>query len=48
MRMRIVGLLIGFYDFATPAFQLEGDFKSTSGTYTGTLALTFEPLVVAP
>ncbi|MCA7936090.1 hypothetical protein [Burkholderia cepacia] len=39
---------IGFYDLAVSAFPPEGDFKSTSGTYTGTLALTFEPLAVAP
>ncbi|WP_321783894.1 hypothetical protein [Burkholderia pyrrocinia] len=39
---------IGFYHLAVSALPPEGDFKSTSGTYTGTLALTFEPLAVAP
>lgn len=39
---------IGFYYLAVSAFPPEGDFKSTSGTYTGTLALTFEPQAVAP
>lgn len=39
---------IGFYHLAVSAFPPEGDFKSTSGTYTGMLALTFEPQAVAP
>ncbi|MCA7936088.1 hypothetical protein [Burkholderia cepacia] len=44
--MRIFGLLIGVDDLAAPALPPEGGFKSTSDTYTGTLALTFEPLAV--
>ncbi|KVF76586.1 hypothetical protein WS75_11580 [Burkholderia sp. FL-7-2-10-S1-D7] len=38
----------GYYNLAVSAYPPAGDFRSTAGTYTGTLSLTFEPVVVAP
>lgn len=40
--------MIGFHNLAVSEFPTEGDFRSTSGTYAGTLKLTFEPLAVVP
>lgn len=39
---------IGYYALAVSARPPEGDFKSTAGTYSGVLSLTFEPVAVAP
>jgi len=36
----------GYYRLAVSAYPPEGDFRSTVGTYTGTLSLVFEPIVV--
>jgi len=36
----------GYYRLAVSAYPPEGDFRSTVGTYTGTLSLVFEPVVV--
>ncbi|MEN8514330.1 hypothetical protein [Burkholderia sp. RS02] len=36
----------GYYHLAVSAYPPEGDFRSTVGTYTGTLSLVFEPVVV--
>ncbi|WP_176048596.1 hypothetical protein [Burkholderia sp. BCC1644] len=36
----------GYYALAISALPPAGDFKSTVGTYTGTLSLTFEPIIV--
>ncbi|VWB59150.1 hypothetical protein BAR24066_02730 [Burkholderia arboris] len=38
----------GYYNLAVSAYPPVGDFKSTAGTYTGTLSLVFEPLVAKP
>ncbi|MEK6430404.1 MAG: hypothetical protein V4796_19205 [Burkholderia cenocepacia] len=38
----------GYYGLAISAYPPEGDFKSTVGTYTGELSMTFEPVVKAP
>ncbi|EDT38622.1 hypothetical protein [Burkholderia ambifaria] len=35
----------GYYTLDVSAYPPEGDFKSTTGTYTGTLSLVFEPIV---
>ncbi|WP_175884047.1 hypothetical protein [Burkholderia sp. BCC0044] len=35
----------GEYNLAVSAYPPAGDFKSTAGTYTGTLSLTFEPII---
>jgi len=35
----------GYYRLAVSAYPPEGDFRSTVGTYTGTLSLVFEPIV---
>ncbi|MFP3503666.1 hypothetical protein [Burkholderia sp. SIMBA_062] len=35
----------GYYTLDVSAYPPEGDFKSTAGTYTGTLSLVFEPVV---
>lgn len=35
----------GYYTLLVSAFPPAGDFKSTVGTYTGTLSLTFEPII---
>ncbi|AIO29458.1 hypothetical protein [Burkholderia cepacia] len=35
----------GYYNLAVSAYPPAGDFKSTTGTYTGTLSLIFEPIV---
>ncbi|RQZ34673.1 hypothetical protein DIE16_21645 [Burkholderia sp. Bp9090] len=39
---------VGYYGLAISAYPPEGDFKSTVGTYTGVLSMTFEPVVKAP
>ncbi|MBN3787647.1 hypothetical protein [Burkholderia sp. Ac-20353] len=39
---------VGFYTLSVAAYPPEGDFKSTVGTYSGTLSMTFEPVVKAP
>ncbi|KVA53385.1 hypothetical protein WI61_26395 [Burkholderia cepacia] len=39
---------VGYYNLAISAYPPEGDFKSTVGTYTGVLSMTFEPVVKAP
>ncbi|KWH56381.1 hypothetical protein LGM42_10715 [Burkholderia sp. AU39826] len=36
---------VGYYTLDVSAFPPAGDFKSTTGTYTGSLSLVFEPLV---
>jgi len=36
----------GYYNLSVSAYPPAGDFKSTTGTYTGTLSLTFEPIIV--
>jgi hypothetical protein len=38
----------GEYDLAVSAYPPEGNFKNTSGTYSGILSLTFEPVVREP
>jgi len=38
----------GYYRLAVSAYPPEGDFRSTAGTYTGTLSLIFEPIVLKP
>lgn len=39
---------VGYYTLAISGYPPEGDFKSTVGTYTGVLSMTFEPIVTAP
>ncbi|MGY6241258.1 CS1 type fimbrial major subunit [Burkholderia ambifaria] len=39
---------VGYYNLAVSAYPPEGDFKTTAGTYSGVLSLTFEPVVKAP
>lgn len=39
---------VGYYNLAISAYPPEGDFKSTAGTYSGVLSMTFEPVVRAP
>ncbi|WP_126283924.1 hypothetical protein [Burkholderia stagnalis] len=39
---------VGYYGLAISAYPPEGDFKSTVGTYSGVLSMTFEPVVKAP
>jgi len=36
---------VGYYGLAISAYPPEGSFKNTSGTYSGVLSLTFEPVV---
>lgn len=36
---------VGYYNLAVSAYPPAGDFRSTAGTYTGTLSLTFEPII---
>lgn len=36
---------IGYYDLSISAYPPAGTFKETSGTYTGVLSLTFEPVI---
>ncbi|VWD21555.1 hypothetical protein BLA18112_05392 [Burkholderia lata] len=38
----------GYYTLAISAYPPEGDFKSTVGTYTGVLSMTFEPVIKVP
>ncbi|WP_373453161.1 hypothetical protein [Burkholderia sp. AU27893] len=38
----------GYYNLNVSAYPPEGDFKSTAGTYSGVLSMTFEPVVRAP
>ncbi|MDX9668002.1 hypothetical protein QMK50_23925 [Pseudomonas sp. P5_152] len=39
---------IGYYDLSITAMPPEGDFKTTTGTYSGVLSLIFEPVVRIP
>lgn len=39
---------IGMYTLSVSAYPPEGDFKSTAGTYSGTLSMTFEPIITIP
>ncbi|WP_269501791.1 hypothetical protein [Burkholderia sp. IMCC1007] len=39
---------IGYYTLDVSAYPPAGDFKSTAGTYSGVLSMTFEPVVRAP
>ncbi|KWF41397.1 hypothetical protein WL88_29070 [Burkholderia diffusa] len=36
---------VGYYNLAVSAYPPEGDFRSTAGTYSGVLSMTFEPVV---
>ncbi|MDY7791168.1 hypothetical protein U0E10_25070 [Burkholderia ubonensis] len=38
----------GFYNLSIAAYPPDGDFRSTAGTYSGVLSMTFEPVVKAP
>lgn len=38
----------GYYTLSISAYPPEGDFRSTVGTYSGTLSMTFEPVIKAP
>lgn len=39
---------VGYYNLTVSAYPPEGDFKSTVGTYSGVLSMTFEPIIKAP
>ncbi len=39
---------VGYYGLAITALPPDGNFKSTTGIYSGVLSLTFEPVVKAP
>lgn len=39
---------LGYYDLSVSAFPPEGDFKETTGAYSGVLSLTFEPVITDP
>ncbi len=39
---------VGYYNLDVQAYPPAGDFKSTVGTYSGVLSMTFEPVVKAP
>lgn len=39
---------IGYYELAISAYPPEGSFKDNTGTYSGVLSLTFEPVVIEP
>ncbi|KVN44503.1 hypothetical protein WT12_23675 [Burkholderia territorii] len=39
---------VGYYVLDVSAYPPAGDFKSTAGTYSGVLSMTFEPIVRAP
>ncbi|MGS0895680.1 hypothetical protein ACVBGC_24585 [Burkholderia stagnalis] len=39
---------VGYYTLDISAYPPDGDFKSTIGTYSGVLSMTFEPIVRAP
>lgn len=39
---------VGYYNLDVSAYPPAGDFKSTMGTYSGVLSMTFEPVVRAP
>ncbi|KVH43275.1 hypothetical protein [Burkholderia diffusa] len=39
---------VGYYNLAVSAYPPEGDFRSTAGTYSGVLSMTFEPVVKPP
>lgn len=39
---------VGYYVLDVSAYPPAGDFKSTAGTYSGVLSMTFEPVVRAP
>ncbi|WP_257786144.1 hypothetical protein [Burkholderia ubonensis] len=38
----------GFYNLSIAAYPPDGDFRSTAGTYSGVLSMTFEPLDKVP
>lgn len=38
---------VGYYGLAVSAYPPDGNFKDTTGTYSGVLSLTFEPVVPA-
>jgi len=38
---------VGYYNLTVSALPPAGDFKSTAGTYSGVLSLTFEPVIKA-
>ncbi|KVN02997.1 hypothetical protein [Burkholderia diffusa] len=38
---------VGHYNLTVSAYPPEGDFRSTVGTYSGVLSMTFEPVVKA-
>lgn len=39
---------VGYYGLSVSAYPPVGTFKDTSGTYTGVLSLTFEPIISNP
>jgi len=39
---------VGYYGLVISAYPPEGSFKDTTGSYSGVLSLTFEPVVKAP
>ncbi|WP_192557904.1 hypothetical protein [Pseudomonas allokribbensis] len=39
---------VGYYGLAISAYPPEGNFKDTTGIYSGVLSLTFEPVVKMP
>ncbi|WGY71351.1 hypothetical protein KEC55_30650 [Burkholderia cepacia] len=39
---------VGYYNLDISAYPPAGDFKSTTGTYSGVLSITFEPVITAP
>ncbi|RQR53130.1 hypothetical protein DIE18_30425, partial [Burkholderia sp. Bp9125] len=39
---------VGYYTLDVSAYPPAGDFRSTVGTYSGVLSMTFEPVVKAP
>ncbi|KVG27969.1 hypothetical protein [Burkholderia diffusa] len=39
---------VGYYNLDIAAYPPTGDFKSTAGTYSGVLSMTFEPVIKAP
>ncbi|MDR0240941.1 MAG: hypothetical protein LBJ65_04970 [Burkholderia sp.] len=39
---------VGYYNLLIDAYPPAGDFKSTAGTYSGVLSMTFEPVINIP
>lgn len=39
---------LGYYDLTVSAYPPEGNFKETTGAYSGVLSLTFEPVITDP